>query len=146
MKFPRSVILWLALLLPIPATADTPLTPPIRSEVAPGVYVFRTAPYGDVGLDGNSIAIVSSDGVLVFDANGTPAAARAVLAEIRKLTRQPGARRSDCPATFARSRTAWRRPEAARPARNGRRSGRSTWSATASFSIRSAPCGTSCRR
>jgi glyoxylase-like metal-dependent hydrolase (beta-lactamase superfamily II) len=57
--------------------------------VAPGVHLFRTAPYGDAGLDGNSVAIVSSDGVLVFDANGTPAAAAAVLTEIRKLTAQP---------------------------------------------------------
>src|SRR4029450_4844301 len=34
-------------------------------------------------------AIVSRDGVLVFDANGTPAAAAAVLASIRTLTDQP---------------------------------------------------------
>ena len=34
-----------------------------------------TPAYGDVGLDGNSIAILSRDGVLVFDTNGTPAAA-----------------------------------------------------------------------
>jgi cyclase len=66
-----------------------PLPPPIHTEVAPGIHLFQTAPYGDVGLDGNSVAIVSDEGVLVFDANGTPAAARAVLAEIRKLTVQP---------------------------------------------------------
>jgi cyclase len=42
-----------------------------------------------VGLDGNAVAIVSSDGVLVFDSNGTPAAADAVLREIRALTTQP---------------------------------------------------------
>lgn len=62
---------------------------PTRTEIAPGIHLFRTAPYGDVGLDGNSIAIISTDGVLVFDTNGTPAAAAAVLAEIRKLTPQP---------------------------------------------------------
>ena len=62
---------------------------PAKVAVAPGVMLFMTAPYGDVGLDGNSVAIVSSDGVLVFDANGTPAAAAAVLAEIRKMTTQP---------------------------------------------------------
>jgi glyoxylase-like metal-dependent hydrolase (beta-lactamase superfamily II) len=62
---------------------------PIRTEVANGIYLFRTAPYGDVGLDGNSIAIVGSDGVLVFDTNGTPAAAAAVLAQIRTITSQP---------------------------------------------------------
>ena len=53
---------------------------------APGIFLFTTPSYGDVGLDGNSIAILSHDGVLVFDTNGTPAAAAAVLAEIRTLT------------------------------------------------------------
>jgi glyoxylase-like metal-dependent hydrolase (beta-lactamase superfamily II) len=62
---------------------------PTRSEVAKGVYLFRTEPYGDVGLDGNSVAIVGDDGVLVFDANGTPDAARAVLKQIREVTDQP---------------------------------------------------------
>ncbi len=62
---------------------------PTCTEAAPGVYVFRTAPYGDVGLDGNSVAIVSDAGVLVFDANGTPDAARAVLAKLRTITKQP---------------------------------------------------------
>lgn len=57
--------------------------------MADGIYLFMTPGYGDVGYDGNSIAIVSKDGVLVFDANGTPAAAEAVLAEIRKITDQP---------------------------------------------------------
>src|SRR5262249_6820948 len=37
----------------------------------------------------NSIAITSRDGVLVFDTNGTPAAASAVLAQIRSLTDRP---------------------------------------------------------
>lgn len=63
--------------------------PPRRIEVAPGVHLFVTPPYGDVGMDGNSVVVVSDAGVLVFDSNGTPAAAAAVLAEIRKLTDQP---------------------------------------------------------
>ena len=63
--------------------------PPRTVRIADGIYVFITPPYGDVGLDGNSIAIVSTDGVLVFDSNGTPAAAEAVLAEIRRLTDKP---------------------------------------------------------
>lgn len=62
---------------------------PARTEIAPGIHLFATPPYGDVGLDGNSIAILSRDGVLVFDANGTPAASAAVLAEIRTLTDKP---------------------------------------------------------
>jgi cyclase len=63
--------------------------PPKKIQVADGILLFVTAPYGDVGLDGNSVVILSSDGVLVFDSNGTPAAAAAVLAEIRKVTDQP---------------------------------------------------------
>ena len=70
-----------------PTAQDRPA--PTRTEIAPGIHLFRTAPYGDVGLDGNSIAIISTNGVLVFDTNGTPSAAAAVLAEIRKLTPQP---------------------------------------------------------
>ncbi len=67
---------------PVPAN-------PRHSEPVQGIHVFQTAPYGDVGLDGNSVAIVTSEGVVVFDANGTPAAARAVIAQIRKFTQQP---------------------------------------------------------
>ena len=62
---------------------------PAKTEIAQGVYLFQTAPYGDVGLDGNSVAIITDAGVLVFDTNGTPAAASAVLAGIRALTSQP---------------------------------------------------------
>ncbi|MDQ3069488.1 MAG: MBL fold metallo-hydrolase [Acidobacteriota bacterium] len=62
---------------------------PTRTELARGVYLYQTAPYGGVGLDGNSIVIIDSEGVLVFDTNGTPSAAAAVLADIRTLTPQP---------------------------------------------------------
>ncbi|MDQ3171986.1 MAG: MBL fold metallo-hydrolase [Acidobacteriota bacterium] len=61
---------------------------PSRTEIAKGVYLYQTAPYG-VGLDGNSVAIIGDDGVLVFDTNGTPSAAEAVLADIRALTPKP---------------------------------------------------------
>ena len=62
---------------------------PTRTELVPGIFLFQTASYGDVGLDGNSIAVTSRDGVLVFDTNGTPAASAAVLAGIRAETAQP---------------------------------------------------------
>lgn len=62
---------------------------PVRTEIASGVYLFQTAPYGDVGLDGNAIAVLTPDGVLVFDTNGTSAAAAAVLRGIRALTDRP---------------------------------------------------------
>ena len=88
MRRPLISLVPLAVLLATGVDAWTP-PPPIHTEVAPGVHLFQTQPYGDVGLDGNSVAIVGDDGVLVFDANGTPAAARAVLGEIRKLTKLP---------------------------------------------------------
>ncbi len=58
-------------------------------KVAEGVYLFTTTPYADVGLSGNSVAILSDEGVLVFDSNGIPETAATVLAEIRKLTSKP---------------------------------------------------------
>jgi glyoxylase-like metal-dependent hydrolase (beta-lactamase superfamily II) len=58
-------------------------------DLGDGIYLFQTPPYSDVGLDGNTVVIVSRDGVLVFDSNGTPDAAAAVLSEIRKITGQP---------------------------------------------------------
>lgn len=58
-------------------------------KVAEGVYLFTTTPYADVGLSGNSVAIISDDGVLVFDSNAIPETAATVLAEIRKLTSKP---------------------------------------------------------
>jgi cyclase len=85
---PRRLRFWLLLFLPVSLAAQGH-APPRKLEVAEGIFLFMTPPYSDVGLDGNSIAIVSNDGVLVFDANGTPAAAEAVLAEIRQLTSQP---------------------------------------------------------
>src|SRR6478672_10439167 len=58
-------------------------------KVAEGVYLFTTTPYADVGLSGNSVVILSDDGVLVFDSSATPETAATVLAEIRKLTDKP---------------------------------------------------------
>lgn len=58
-------------------------------EVAEGVYLFRTSPHGDVGMSGNSVAIVGDDGVLVFDTTATPDAAATILAQICKLTPLP---------------------------------------------------------
>jgi len=78
-------MLWLLSL----TSAGQPPIVPSRTELTPGVFLFTTPGYGDVGLDGNSIAVLSRDGVLVFDTNGTPRASAAVLAEIRKLTPQP---------------------------------------------------------
>jgi cyclase len=62
---------------------------PQKIDVAGGVYLFVSKPYGDAGLDGNSVAIVGRDAVLVFDTNGTPASAANVLAAIRAISDKP---------------------------------------------------------
>jgi cyclase len=62
---------------------------PTQIRIADGIYLFQTAPYGDVGMDGNSVAILSDDGVLLFDSNGTSSASAAIVAEIKKLTDKP---------------------------------------------------------
>lgn len=59
------------------------------TKVADGVYLFSTSRYGDVGFCGNVIAIVSSDGVALFDSGGTPATAREILRQLRTFTSQP---------------------------------------------------------
>src|SRR5450755_1240410 len=89
MRRPRAIaIAFTICLLPI-LSAGQQRPAPARTELAPGVFLFTTPGYGDVGLDGNSIAVLSSDGILVFDTNGTPGASAAVLADIRTLTDKP---------------------------------------------------------
>jgi cyclase len=84
----RGLVWAVAVLLAADASAQS-RPAPTKTQIAEGVYLFQTAPYGEVGLDGNSVAIVGDTGVLVFDTNGTPSAASAVLAEIRRLTEKP---------------------------------------------------------
>jgi glyoxylase-like metal-dependent hydrolase (beta-lactamase superfamily II) len=87
---PLRRLLATALIAASPVTASGQERPaPAHFDLGNGVHLFQTAPYGQVGLDGNSIAIITTEGVVVFDANGTPAAAAAVLAQLRHLTSQP---------------------------------------------------------
>ena len=58
-------------------------------KVADGVYLFTTSPYGDVGFGGNSVAILTDEGVVMFDTSGTPASGQAILSQVRKLTDKP---------------------------------------------------------
>lgn len=84
------VVVATAAAMPLVGQTTDPVRPaPTRTEIAPGVHLFQTAPYGDVGLDGNAVVVTSEDGVLVFDSNGTPAAARDVIAGIKAITSQP---------------------------------------------------------
>ncbi len=58
-------------------------------KVGDGVYLFSSSRHGDVGFVGNSVAILSDEGVLVFDAGCVPSDSAAVLTELRKLTDKP---------------------------------------------------------
>jgi glyoxylase-like metal-dependent hydrolase (beta-lactamase superfamily II) len=60
----------------------------VHTEVAPGVHQFMTLRDSYV-RQLNSVAIVTDQGVLVFDTNTRPSTARLILAEIRKRTDQP---------------------------------------------------------
>jgi len=58
-------------------------------KIADGVYgAIFTEPRMDP-VESNSLIVIGDDSVLVLDANRTPATARAVIAEIRKLTDKP---------------------------------------------------------
>ena len=58
-------------------------------KLAEGVYAaIRSEPLVDP-VDGNSVVIVNDEDVVVVDSNITPASARAVIAEIKKITPKP---------------------------------------------------------
>jgi glyoxylase-like metal-dependent hydrolase (beta-lactamase superfamily II) len=59
------------------------------TKVADEVYLFKTSSYGDVGMSGNSVAILTNDGVLIFDSTAIPQSASTILNEIKKLTNKP---------------------------------------------------------
>lgn len=86
---PFAIVALLAFMHFVPACAANDYGKVTGHKVADGVYLFTTTPYADVGLSGNSVAILSDEGVLVFDSNATPETAATVLAEIRKLTDRP---------------------------------------------------------
>lgn len=58
-----------------------------RTEVAEGIYQFRTA--FDGYTRSTSVVVVNESDVLVFDAHTRPSTARSMIREIRKLTGKP---------------------------------------------------------
>ena len=72
------------------AQDDIVLTP---KQVAPRTWFFQgesgMASTQNKGFMSNAGFVVTADGVVVFDALGTPALGRAMLAAIRKITPQP---------------------------------------------------------
>jgi cyclase len=74
------------------ASAQTPKPPPattpfVLRQIGPGVYAAIDGPQGASGS--NAGVVVGDDGVLVVDSFFNPNAAKALLAEIRKLTPKP---------------------------------------------------------
>lgn len=58
-------------------------------QVVPNVYV-TVEPQNSTGLvHGNSVFVINDDDVFVLDANHTPAAARATIAQLRAVTNKP---------------------------------------------------------
>jgi cyclase len=62
---------------------------PQEIAIAEGIYLFISPDQDPIEVDGNSIVVVNERDVLVFDTNVLPSSARAVLAEIRKITDKP---------------------------------------------------------
>ncbi|MFL6849269.1 MAG: MBL fold metallo-hydrolase [Sphingomicrobium sp.] len=81
-------ILFLALAMPASAREPTPATLPfVLKEIGPGVYAAIDGPEHKSGS--NAGFVIGDDGVLVVDAFFNVDAARALVAEIRKLTAKP---------------------------------------------------------
>ena len=66
---PLALMTLLAFMHFVPACVAKDYGKVTGQKVAEGVYLFTTTPYADVGLSGNSVAIISDDGVLVFDSD-----------------------------------------------------------------------------
>jgi len=88
-RFPGSFFVALALLALTCTSESADFGKVSGSKVADGVYLFTTSRYGDVGFGGNAVAILTGEGVVMFDTSGTPASAQTILAELRKLTDKP---------------------------------------------------------
>lgn len=86
-----SLFRWLFILVPLACVAQTTGDVFERriEKVAEGVYLaYRPEPLRNF-VEGNSVIIINDEDVVVVDSGGSPASARAIIAEIRKLTPKP---------------------------------------------------------
>lgn len=82
-----AVILVLLALFTLAATAD-----PFEftwQELAPGVWAGLRADPFELPQEGNTVLVLTDRGVVVFDAGGSPAMGRAIVAKARALTGKP---------------------------------------------------------
>lgn len=86
MAFGKGLVVGLAVLfgLALPAVAQTPAQPFDLKMIGPGVYAAIGGPFGP-----NAGFVVGDDAVLVIDSFFDPDTAKAMLAEIRKITPKP---------------------------------------------------------
>ena len=79
----------LLLTAPSVAAQSAPFVPQItRTQLADGVFLLAGGPDGYVNGT-NTVVVVNDSDVLVFDTSTRPSTARALLAEIRKITDKP---------------------------------------------------------
>jgi cyclase len=89
MSWNRCLIVWaLAAATEVPAAVDPgqAVTP---TQVADGIVAFIAPESNSMLVNGNSVAIIGDDGVLVVDSGHFPSLTRRVIAEIRQRTEKP---------------------------------------------------------
>lgn len=61
----------------------------IKEDLGDGIFVFRAPEALDIWTSTNTVVVVNDEDVVVFDSATRPVTAKAVIAEIRKLTPKP---------------------------------------------------------
>src|ERR1044072_506887 len=77
------------LLVPSHCYGAEPAPDPARVEVVKDIYLFRAPDIGNLYVDSNSVAMINSKSVVVFDTGARLSSAQAVLGQIRRLTSKP---------------------------------------------------------
>lgn len=86
----RALILISALLVTMAANSQEEIFPGYQwQKVVDGVYLHSSINPLAGPVDGNSVVIVSDNGIVVIDTHINPAAARAVIQKIRQLANRP---------------------------------------------------------
>lgn len=90
-SFGKTAMAWAALAFALLFPPHSALASPglIREPLGEGIWLFRAPSELDLWTSSNSLVIVNSDDVVVFDNNARPSTTRLLIAEIRKLTPKP---------------------------------------------------------
>lgn len=85
LKVKAAAIAAAATLLPA-AVAGAPVS---AERIAEGVYFLAGEDIGDLYVDGNTVAILTADGFLVYDTGARPSRAKEMVANLKKISRAP---------------------------------------------------------